>query len=200
MTYNFNTDPRSLQLLASAFASGCVLHILLYRRGEWDLLALPIVQAYAALPIIVTGITRLAEARGLLNDTSLTFTAIMVLEITHIAGIFSSILIYRILFHPLNCFPGPLIARISNFYPTYLRMKNLRLFEEVQDLHHRHGDFVRLGKPIPQSIPIDYLLTGSGQDRQKYLSLTLRLLKRYTPLDHHVPKVHSIMFSTLEFH
>ncbi|CAJ0552460.1 Ff.00g064390.m01.CDS01 [Fusarium sp. VM40] len=145
MTYNFNTDPRSLELLASAFASGCVLHILLWRRGEWDLLALPIVQAYAALPIIVTGITRLAEARGLLNDTSLTFTAIMVLEITHIMGIFSSILIYRILFHPLNCFPGPLIARISNFYPTYLRMKNLRLFEEVEDLHHRHGDFVRLG-------------------------------------------------------
>ncbi|KAF5024608.1 hypothetical protein F66182_3371 [Fusarium sp. NRRL 66182] len=140
-----NSNPRSTELMASAFASGCVLHVLFYRRGEWDLLVPRIVQAYAALPAVVLGTTRLAESRGLLDGIALGTASVLLLELAHIMGIFSSILVYRIIFHRLNRFSGPFRARISNFYPTYLRAKNLRLYEEVERLHKKHGDFVRIG-------------------------------------------------------
>ncbi|KAJ3539507.1 hypothetical protein NM208_g5462 [Fusarium decemcellulare] len=138
-------DPRSPELLLSAFASGSILHILLFRRGEWDLHVPTIVQTYAIAPIVIVGGILLAEGKGVDSDAILPAATVLLLEFVHIVGVFTSIFLYRILFHRLNRFPGPFIARISNFYPTYLRAKNLHLYEEVENLHHKHGDFVRLG-------------------------------------------------------
>ncbi|KAF4340428.1 pisatin demethylase cytochrome P450 [Fusarium beomiforme] len=138
-------DPTSPKAIAASFVSGCILHNLFYRKGEWDLAALRILQAYAALPIVIIGLLRLAEVKGWQNNTRLSIISVLLLEGAHIVGVFCSILIYRMAFHPLNRFPGPLRARISNFYPTYLTTKNAHLYEEVEQLHQKYGDFVRLG-------------------------------------------------------
>ncbi|KAJ4248829.1 hypothetical protein NW762_012667 [Fusarium torreyae] len=137
----------SSELITPGFLSGCVMHILFYRRGEWDLLATRLVQTYIAIPLIVIGAMGIAKHKALLNTTNLSTAAASVLlfEFAHIVGIFSSILAYRTLFHRLNRFPGPFCARISNLYPTYLRTKNVQLYEEVEELHQKYGDFVRLG-------------------------------------------------------
>ncbi|KAF5570619.1 pisatin demethylase cytochrome P450 [Fusarium pseudoanthophilum] len=144
MDHAMMVEPKSPEALAVSFASGCLLHILFYRRGEWDLLALRIFQAYATLPIIVIGLLRLAEFKGWQHGNNLSATSVLLLEGAHILGLMTSILCYRTFFHPLNKFPGPLSARISNFYPTYLTTKNAHLYEEVEQLHQQYGDFVRL--------------------------------------------------------
>jgi cytochrome P450 family 628 len=146
MDQTMMVEPKSPEAIAVAFASGCILHILCYRRGEWDLLALRILQAYAALPIIVSGLLHLAEIKGWQNNIRFSAASVLLLEGAHIAGLLSSILCYRMIFHPLNRFPGPLRARVSNLYPTYLTTKNAHLYEEVEQLHHKYGDFVRLGQ------------------------------------------------------
>ncbi|KAM0541239.1 hypothetical protein ACHAPJ_013327 [Fusarium lateritium] len=140
-------DYSSSELIAPGFVSGCVMHILFYRWGEWDLLATRLVQTYIAVPLIIIGTMGIAKHKALLNTTNLSTAAATVLlfEFAHIVGIFSSILVYRTIFHRLNRFPGPFCARISNLYPTYLRTKNVQLYEEVEELHQKYGDFVRLG-------------------------------------------------------
>ncbi|KAM0075253.1 hypothetical protein ACKRZS_012707 [Fusarium odoratissimum] len=145
MDHIMMVEPKSFEAIAVSFASGCLLHILFYRKGEWDLLALRIFQAYATLPIIVIGLLRLAEFKGWHHGTNLSAVSVLLLEGVHILGLLTSILCYRMIFHPLNKFPGPLRARISNFYPTYLTTKNAHLYEEVEQLHQKYGDFVRLG-------------------------------------------------------
>jgi len=57
-----------------------------------------------------------------------------------------SMLIYRVFFHRLNRFPGPFLARLSNFSATGLSSKDLHLYEEVQKLHKKYGDVVQLDK------------------------------------------------------
>ncbi|KAF7558005.1 hypothetical protein G7Z17_g333 [Cylindrodendrum hubeiense] len=59
-------------------------------------------------------------------------------------GIYSSIIVYRGAFHRLNRFPGPFAARISNLYVTLLSIKKFQLYEEVQQLHEKYGDIVRI--------------------------------------------------------
>ncbi|KAF5244087.1 hypothetical protein FANTH_7842 [Fusarium anthophilum] len=145
MDHVMMVEPKSPEALAISFASGCFLHILFYRRGEWDLLALRIFQAYVTLPFVVIGLLRLAEFKGWQQGNNISTASVLLLEGAHILGLLTSILCYRIIFHPLNKFPGPLRARISNFYPTYLTTKNAHLYEEVEQLHQQYGDFVRLG-------------------------------------------------------
>lgn len=63
----------------------------------------------------------------------------------HILGIYISILLYRGLFHRLLRFPGPILAKLSNFYVTSLSAKSFQLYKEVEKLHKRYGDYVRIG-------------------------------------------------------
>jgi cytochrome P450 len=63
----------------------------------------------------------------------------------YVAGLFSSMLIYRAFFHRLRHYPGPFLAKLSTFYITARSVKKLHLFEEVQKLHAQYGDYVRLG-------------------------------------------------------
>jgi hypothetical protein len=63
-----------------------------------------------------------------------------------VLGVFASMALYRGLFHRLSAFPGPFLARFSNFYITYLSIKRSHLYEEVEQLHQEHGDFVRIGE------------------------------------------------------
>ena len=63
-------------------------------------------------------------------------------------SLFTSIIIYRIVFHPLRAFHGPFLARISKFWHVKqsLRSQNHLLMNE---LHEQYGDFVRTGNTQP---------------------------------------------------
>jgi hypothetical protein len=60
-------------------------------------------------------------------------------------GLAGSIVLYRLLFHRLKNFPGPLGAKISKFYAVSVSAKSLQYHLELENMHREYGDFVRTG-------------------------------------------------------
>lgn len=60
-------------------------------------------------------------------------------------GLASSIVVYRVFFHRLRRFPGPVLASISRFYDTYLAGRAVQYNVEIEKLHDTYGDFIRTG-------------------------------------------------------
>ncbi|KAL4957948.1 cytochrome P450 monooxygenase [Aspergillus filifer] len=123
--------------------TGIATHVYVFRHGEWDLKAPSILTVYAALGITAAALDSY-YVRGLL-DFPLPQERALDLLVAHVAGIYTSMLIYRAFLHRLNRFPGPFVARLSTFYAAYLSARNLRLIDETERLHKAHGDYVRLG-------------------------------------------------------
>jgi hypothetical protein len=123
--------------------TGISFHALLYRHGEWDTKAPAVVINYAIVSAILVSV----EYLGILEKIDFPVTPNWSLRLIayHVLGVYSSILIYRGALHRLNDFPGPFLARLSNFYITFLSAKNFRLYEETQKLHQKYGDYVRIG-------------------------------------------------------
>lgn len=66
-------------------------------------------------------------------------------------GLFSSIILYRAVFHRLRNFPGPFGAKITKFWVLKQAAKTLQWNEKVRELHREHGDFVRIGRDLSWS-------------------------------------------------
>lgn len=89
-------------------------------------------------------------------------------------ALFTSIGVYCLHFHHLGSIPGPHLAEVTKFYYQWLN-KDLKLHEEVFQLHEKYGDFVRVGR-MPLSNPdphkamkrelMCYLRTECGFDCQ----------------------------------
>lgn len=62
------------------------------------------------------------------------------------AGVFVSLIIYRVFFHRCKHFPGPPVAKFSRFYAAYLNAGESQFYKELKTLHGRYGDYVRMGK------------------------------------------------------
>ena len=54
-----------------------------------------------------------------------------------------SILIYRVFFHPLRNFPGPLTAKLSKITHVMRIAKHSRNFELAEQMFEKYGEFVR---------------------------------------------------------
>ncbi|KIX92393.1 uncharacterized protein Z520_11868 [Fonsecaea multimorphosa CBS 102226] len=129
---------------------GVVLHLTLFRYGEWDWSAPALISSFFTTQLILLGfLTAYAPSWKAILLAVLHVSA---LGTCLLAGTSASILIYRGFFHRLSRFPGPFWARLSAMYPTSLSVRSkLHLYEEVQALHRQYGDFVRLG-PMELSI------------------------------------------------
>ncbi|RJE20916.1 Cytochrome p450 [Aspergillus sclerotialis] len=137
--------PNTNAVLAVAGISGISAHIFLYRHGEWDLTAPKIFIFYLTLLLGAVIVDHL-ELTGLENTTQRHLAVRSVG--CHILAIYSSMLIYRALFHRLCKFPGPFLARLSNFYVAGLSAKKAQLYKETQRLHKLYGDYVRIGPTV----------------------------------------------------
>lgn len=74
------------------------------------------------------------------------------IAVTYSLSLVFSMILYRLLFHQLRQFPGPISARISKlWHATKLISKpNFLLLEE---LHCRYGEIVRTGELLPKNCP-----------------------------------------------
>ncbi|GAB1192901.1 hypothetical protein APSETT444_002100 [Aspergillus pseudonomiae] len=126
-----------------ATISGVTTHLLLYRYGEWDVKAPRIVNIYILLSAALVYLERSALLDGFAIGTRPRWAITVVLY--HIFGVYASMLFYRAFWHRLGGYPGPFLARLSNFYVTSLSAKSLHLYEEVRELHRQYGDYIRLG-------------------------------------------------------
>ena len=64
-----------------------------------------------------------------------------------ILGLFSYLFVlaaYRVFFHPLAKYPGPLLAKVTDLYQTYYAWKGRRHLEFAR-CHEKYGNIVRFG-------------------------------------------------------
>jgi hypothetical protein len=61
------------------------------------------------------------------------------------AGALISIAVYRLLIHRCRKFDGPVLAKLTRFYATYLNAKDRQYSKELGKLHKRYGSIVRIG-------------------------------------------------------
>ena len=63
---------------------------------------------------------------------------------TSAAALYTSIILFRLFFHPLSKFPGPAFAKVTKFWHVskVLDSKNYLLLEK---LYQQYGDIVRTG-------------------------------------------------------
>ncbi|KAF2107312.1 cytochrome P450 [Lophiotrema nucula] len=66
-------------------------------------------------------------------------------------SLMTSMVCYRLFFHRLCRFPGPVWAKITRFHASSLAAKNIQYYKELAKLHAQYGDFVRTG---PREISI----------------------------------------------
>ena len=118
--------------------SGIIVHLTVFRVGEWDVAAPSIVATYF-FTLTATAFISTARFQMPLSET---FQA----TAYHFAGLIVSMLIYRGFFHRLSKYPGPFLARLTTLYITVRSVRKMHLFEEVRSLHAQYGDIVRLGE------------------------------------------------------
>lgn len=126
------------QNIAAAIA-GAASHICYFNRGEHHFYGAMYVQAFTAA--FVAAVIALSQQGQSLGEAIAQVTSI---AFFYLAGLYTSLVTYRSLFHSLNKFPGPFGARISKFWLS-AQLKDSDAFRKVQKLHEEYGDFVRVG-------------------------------------------------------
>ncbi len=130
----------NLLLLPVSFTAGVLSHLLFYKHGERHLFPFRYVQFYLLLLAILT----VARSHYLSVPTSQALKSSCGLSGIYFLGLYSSLIIYRLFFNPLNRFPGPYFARLTKFHHV-VRNKNLDGHHKLLELHQKHGQFVRIG-------------------------------------------------------
>jgi hypothetical protein len=118
-----------LQCLTGTSA-GFLSHILYFIRGYHDTSILRI------LILHLTAYTALYILLGLGSAT--------LISTSYVLALFASITVYRLFFHPLRRFPGPIAAKITKLYGPYLA-RNGKLHIEQNKLFATYGNIVRIG-------------------------------------------------------
>lgn len=120
---------------------GLLSHWTFFIRGEHDLYAANIARIYIAANVLMT----IAKCRvqGLTVKAASWETAAM--DTAYVAPLFSSMIIYRLLFHPLRHIPGPWRLRWTKI--THLwDMAYVRNCDLLHRLREPYGDVVRTGE------------------------------------------------------
>ncbi|KAH7128485.1 cytochrome P450 [Dendryphion nanum] len=121
-----------------ACVGGILSEALIFCRGEWDIRSAKIARTYLAIQLASVG---LLVASG----TSVVTSVFQVagLTISYLIGLYGSMIAYRLFFHPLRSFPGPLGARVSALWILKQNIPGLTFYRKVPKLHEKYGDFVR---------------------------------------------------------
>lgn len=133
-----------LNELAACFGAGVFVHVAIFRSGEWDNYSYSVLQVTATVQLLLTV---LAHQYRPTPDASVvaSFQHASLWTASAIAGLYTSILVYRAFFHRLRRFPGPFAARLSTLYMTCRNIRRGQTFADVRALHAQYGDYVRVG-------------------------------------------------------
>ncbi|KAL6412087.1 hypothetical protein AUP68_04469 [Ilyonectria robusta] len=113
--------------------------------------------------------------------------------IVSLVALLVTIIIYRLVFHPLASIPGPRLAAISSIWHAY-HARNGRMAHLGRTLHRRYGPVVRVGPNevwfnTKQAFQAIYS-TGSGFEKSDfYLATALSKPELNWQLDPHFPDV-----------
>lgn len=142
-------------LSVGAATAGFLSHILYFIHGEHHKEASFLFTVFLLLPpiscLILTRFWQLSFSYAVqLTATSMT---------SYLGALWTSMMIYRSVFHRLRRFPGPPLARTSKFYHC-LKLGKMDNFRKLAGWHGEYGDFVRIGMhPLAITFPIFACLT-----------------------------------------
>jgi hypothetical protein len=130
------------QFLILSAALGVGSHIFYFRSGEhhrqgmlYFLLIVAAAPALTALIALSAGVLWLAAVKVALK-----------LELVFLLSLSLSSTLYRLSpFHRLASFPGPLAWRWTKLAQSFAN-RHLKGFEELDKLHRKYGDYVRIGE------------------------------------------------------
>jgi hypothetical protein len=125
---------------AFAVAFGVLSHLTYFIHGE-HLTNIPKILPAVFLSQCVT-VFLLNLLRGFSKFAAVSL--VFYITSVYLVGLWTSMIIYRIFFHPLRSWPGPFMARITQFHRVY-SVRKLDQFRYLEELHQKYGDFVRIG-------------------------------------------------------
>ncbi|CEN59721.1 hypothetical protein ASPCAL02165 [Aspergillus calidoustus] len=140
---------------AGTALAGAFSHVAYFNRGEHHLYApLYVKLFFTTLGGATTALSYIQEVAW----TTALSTASKLIG-SYLLGVYGSLLVYRLLLHPLNKFPGPFNARFSSLWLALQIRNNLHV--KLVELHQKHGSFVRIGSSdlsvlSPRAIEIVY--------------------------------------------
>ncbi|PYH99435.1 cytochrome P450 [Aspergillus ellipticus CBS 707.79] len=137
-------------LFGIACAIGIITHLAVFIRGEWERHT-PRIAKLALLAEVI-----LAAYIGKLNLFIVKRTLVdwVISNAGFAIGLLGSLGLYRVFFHALRHYPGPLGAKLTGFYSIGLTVPNFQFYKEVNALHQKYGDFVRIR---PREISISHV-------------------------------------------
>ncbi|KAI0911326.1 putative benzoate 4-monooxygenase cytochrome P450 [Ustulina deusta] len=123
-----------------AIVSGFFIHNMFFIKGEWHIQAPLIFRFYIALFLLNLGVYYwIIEQRF---EWCLTYTIFTLCF--HLIGLFGSMFLYRVWFHPLKRFPGPFLAKVSKLWHVW-KVRDSQNYLFLESLRQQYGDFVRTG-------------------------------------------------------
>ncbi|KAF2679346.1 cytochrome P450 [Lentithecium fluviatile CBS 122367] len=152
--------------LATATIFGASGHLLYFIKGEHHLTTPVILLTYTGIFLFTAWFQAIANQWSI--GTACYYASIFLG--THLAALFSSMIFYRLFFHPLRYFPGPLDMRISKLSHVFRLLRNRsKNYELLEKLRHQYGEFVRTG---PNELTIFHpdilnLATRPGNEMQR---------------------------------
>lgn len=129
------------KLLVVSALSGITSHIVFFIRGELDHIAREIFFGLLLTPAAILAIFfSLGIPFAQASATTATIWG------SFLSGLTASIIAYRLFFHPLRKFPGPVMARTTKWWGALKTASGYQHHYAVQSMHQKYGEFVRIGK------------------------------------------------------
>ena len=133
-----------LQVSAYAGAAGALSHWTYFMHGEHHVQAPTLFRLALLLPVLAFVGTWQLTNLGLLQAANLTALAVL----SYFTSLWTSIIVYRVVFHRLRKFPGPFMFSASKLWHVYKLLPRSDNYVQLDQLHKKYGDFVRTGEYI----------------------------------------------------
>lgn len=136
----------NMSLSKNLVAAGVDLltHNRIFIYGEWHRQA----PELSAFSIILPFALWTLEFRHDRNLTYEAFTSAIIITGSFFAALFTSMVVYRIFFHFLRKYPGPVLVRVTKLWHFYHCRSRQNHFL-MKQMRKQFGDHVRIGKKLP---------------------------------------------------
>lgn len=131
-------SPNAIAL--AAMVAGVSTHLGYFKRGEHHLYGTWYIQIFTT--VCITAIV--LDIRIAQQSLGSAVSKVALLAVCYLAGLYTSLLVYRAFFHPLHSFPGPFGNKLGNLWFS-TQLLNADAYKKVYRLHEKYGPFVRVG-------------------------------------------------------
>ena len=131
--------PSSIPLLLAC--AGVLSHLLFFIQIDPITYAPALLVGIISAPALLTGALQILISASFLNAAVLATTWYC----SYLSGVYSSMIVYRLLFHRLRSYPGPFSARLSQLVHVVSVVTHVNNFRRLEQLHEQYGEYVRIG-------------------------------------------------------